>query len=81
MKRGEEARVNLEGGLTTLLEGLEYSRFPCVHCLSVAGFFASLARFPAGGRVYSEGKEPLLASREPSLLQPVTNNCWYDRAA
>ena len=70
----EEAGQDLQGGLTTTLEGLGDSWPPCAAPLSVAGFLVSFAPFPAGRKVYSEERRGLLRAREASSLQGGGNN-------
>ena len=70
----EKAAASLEGGLTSLYEGLTDSRRPCTEVLSVPGFFAVLGAFPGRKEVYSEGEmAPFLAGR-PLSLNPVTKS-------
>ena len=71
---GISAGCNLEGGLTSLVEGLASFRIPCAEVLSVAGFFASSGPFPGSGRVYSEGKKEGFPPRRAFSLQQPGNN-------
>ena len=66
---GEWARVLLEGGLTTTLEGLRDSGASCATRLSVAGFFACLGLFLLEKEVYSEVRRGLFPPPEASPLQ------------
>ena len=67
---GERAARDLEGGGTTLLEGLRDSHRPCAGVLSVAGFLLSFGLFPGLGRFILEGRRASFLHGEASLLQP-----------
>ena len=62
---GRKAGVLLEGGGTTLLEGLELSDIPCAAVLSVAGFCALLGRFLPGKWFILRGEEAPFLLQDP----------------
>ena len=70
VKRDESARSNLEGGLTTVSEGLEGFRLPCTKVLSVAGLLAFPGSFLAGRRFILRVEREVLHPEEPLLFNP-----------
>jgi len=64
----EEASCNLEGGLTSVLEGLEDSGRPCAHRLSVAGLLAILALFPLGEEFIPEVRKASFIGETPTRV-------------
>ena len=71
---GERGSCSLEGGLTSLPEGLRDSESSCAQCLSVPGFFAIPRRFPGWKRFILRGEREVSARKRPFLFNPVTKS-------
>ena len=68
-QRGERAAFYLEGGGSSLAEGLGYSGCPYAQVLSVAGLLVLLALFPGWRRLFPEGRRGTFCLPGPFSLQ------------
>ena len=64
---------SLKGGLVTAFEGLDYSGGPCARGLSVAGFFATMGRFPGPEGFILRVREASFLLGEASLFDVPFN--------
>jgi len=69
----EKAAVYLEGGLRTTFKTFQHSGGPCARGLSVAGFLATMGRFPLGGTVISEVRKALFLRGEAVTVDARNN--------